>query len=238
MSAIHSLAAQAVAAAPPTLAPPSFEGHDWLYILNLFIFLAGTELLTALMVKLLIDHLLCAIAPYEVPAGEMWWSRDLLATRVHLPRSRRRWLAWMLQQLETGLVALISILMRFFGPAAKPGSDDWRSPIMLHRRIGILWSGAFALRCFSEMQSLWRWYPLDPVGTGRGLALKRMLDPVAADIGYLAIAIYFLSLPGITEQLRKEPFPVDMWTSLPLLKRPAGVVLCCLGAAIAVVAFR
>lgn len=167
------------------LSPPSFEGHDWLYVLNLFVFLAGTEVCTMLCLKLLVDSIRCLLAPKD-----------------------------------------------------SPNHDAWRSPIQLHRRIGILWSGAFALRCFSEMQSLWRWGPLDLHGDGRGLALKRMLDPIAADIGYLALALFFLSLPGITEQLRKEPFPINMWTSLPLLKRPGGVILCCLGAAIAVVVFR
>jgi hypothetical protein len=115
---------------------------------------------------------------------------------------------------------------------------------MLLRRIGIMLAASASLLCFSQMQSLWRWYPLDPLGTGRAPGLKRLLDPfaitgmLAAFAAFAAFATFILSLPGMTEQLRKEPFPLDMWTSLPLLKRPGGVVLCCLGAAIAVVYFR
>lgn len=224
MTASTSLAAQAVAAGPPTLAPPSFEGNNWLYVINLFVFLAGTELCFMLFLKMTIDTVLCWIAPATVPAGEKWYSRAALRSRFP------RWGAFRISALY--------LLLRSIGPRKAPGHDDWKSPIMLHRRLGMVWSGAFTIRCFSEMQNLWRWYPLDPVGTGRSMMLKRILDPIAADIGYLALAIYFLSLPGITEQLRKEPFPVDMWTSLPLLKRPLGVVLCCLGAATAVVVFR
>lgn len=224
MTASTSLAARAVAAGPPTLAPPSFEGHNWLYVLNLFYFLAGTELCGMLFFKMATDTVLCWLAPADVPSGERWYGRVALAGRFP------SWRPWR--------VAVLSFVLRWIGPAKTPDHDDWKSPIMLHRRIGMLWSGGFAIRCFSEMQSLWRWYPLDPVGTGRGLALKRVLDPAAASLGFVGLILFFLSLPGITEQLRKEPFPVDMWTSLPLLKRPLGVCVCCLLASIAVVVFR
>ncbi|WBO22312.1 hypothetical protein [Sphingomonas abietis] len=185
MSVANSMAACALASGPPALSPPSFEGHDWLYILNLFVFLAGTGVCAMLFLKLATDSVRCLLAPEN-----------------------------------------------------SPDHDGWSSPIQLYRRIGMLWSFAFALRCFAEMQSLWRWGPLDAHGDGRGMALKRMLDPISADIGFLGLALLFLSLPGITYQLRKEPHPINMWISLPLLKRPGGLVLCYLGCAIAVVVFR
>lgn len=185
MSAFTVLAAMAAAATPPPLAPPSFEGNDWLYVVNLFIFPLGMQIFGALFLKLCWDHWACLRAPVD-----------------------------------------------------SPNHDAWHSPIQVLRRTFIFISAGFALRCFSETQSLWRWYTLDPTGEGRNMALKRMLDPIAFGLGTAGVAIFFLSLPGLTEQLRKRPFPISMWTSLPLLKRPAGAVLCFFGAAVAVVVFR
>jgi hypothetical protein len=39
----------------PTLSPPSFEGHDWLYVINLFAFTAGFALFVMITGKLTID---------------------------------------------------------------------------------------------------------------------------------------------------------------------------------------
>lgn len=178
-------ALQIGAAVAPALAPPSFEGKDWLYVINLFIFPLGMQMFGALCIKLLWDMISCARAP-----------------------------------------------------VSSPDHDEWRSPIQVVRRTFILIAAGFCLRCFSETQSLWRWGALDPAGSGRNMALKRMLDPIAFGLGTAGVAVFFLSLPGLTAQLRKRPYPISMWTSLPLLKRPAGAVLCFIGAALAVVYFR
>lgn len=44
----NSLAAKAIAAMPPTSAPPSFDGHGWLFAVNLTIFTAGFYLFAML----------------------------------------------------------------------------------------------------------------------------------------------------------------------------------------------
>ncbi|MEH3107160.1 MAG: hypothetical protein PGN09_07720 [Sphingomonas fennica] len=178
-----SLSEQAVAAVPPTLAPPSFDGHGWLFVLNLFVMTAGFILPLMLAGKLAIDSWRC------------WRARDV-------------------------------------------NHDGWRAPIQLWRRIGFCMAFGFALRNGAEAYSLWCWNPAEVAQSAFALTFKRVLDPIAAGFGYAGLGQFFLALPGITEQLRKEPFPVSMWTSLPLLKRPAWVVLLCFIAATAVVVFR
>lgn len=116
--------------------------------------------------------------------------------------------------------------------------DAWRDPVTIYRRIGLAWSIGFALRCFGEAYSIWGWNPADPMATATALQLKRFLDPISAAFGLVGIAQFVLTLPGMKPQLRKRPFPLDMWATLPMLKRPALVVLLCFAGAVGVTLTR
>lgn len=116
--------------------------------------------------------------------------------------------------------------------------DGWHEPVTIYRRIGLAWAIGFALRCFGEAYSIWAWNPADPAATAMALHLKRLLDPVSAGFGLAGIAQFVLALPGMKPQLRKRPFPLDMWATLPMLKRPALVVLLCFAGAVGVTLTR
>ena len=173
-----SFAARAVAEGPHTLAPPSFDGHGWLVVVNLVV-MTGAMVMASTTVAGLI--------------GDAWRGRA---------RSRR--------------TDPISI---------------WRLPI-------VCFAIAMALRTGVEALNLWGWNPADPAGTGWLLTLKRFVDPVSVAFGLAGLAIVELSKRGLSEQLRKRPFPIAMWASLPMLKRPAMVCLLALIAAIGVVSTR
>lgn len=173
-----SLAAQAVIGGPQTAAPPSFDGHGWLVVVNLTVFTAGFYLLVALGLWLV---------------GQWWRYRHI---------------------------------------------DRWRDPVTIYRRIALAWAIGFALRCFGEAYSIWAWNPADPAATGAALHLKRFLDPIGAGFGFAGIFQLALTLRGMTPQLRKRPFPVDMWVSLPMMKRPALVVILCFVGAVGVTLTR
>lgn len=173
-----SFAAQAVAGGPMTVAPPSFDGHGWLVVINLAWFTAGFVLFTMLAFSA---------------------SRDLWRCR-HL--------------------------------------DRFNHPVTVLRFAMLLLGVAGLLRFGAEGATLWGWNPRDPVTTGYLLLVKRLIDPVAATIGLGAIALLYLSKHSMEEQLRKRPFPVRLWASLPMLKRPAAIVALAMVASAGVVMTR
>ena len=97
--------------------------------------------------------------------------------------------------------------------------DTWMSPAAIYRFLGVMFALGITLRCGAEALSLWGWNPQDPLATAMYLTAKRMVDPVAVTFGVTGLMVYILSEPGMIEQQRKEPFPVDMWLAWPMVKR-------------------
>lgn len=173
-----SYAAKAVADGPATLAPPSFDGHGWLVVINLAVMTA-----------------VCVLA---------------LMFFVDAVRAiRRNW-----------------------------GKDLVTHPVTIWRIAGMFFAMGLAIRCGAEALSLWNWDPRDPLATGWWLVAKRFADPVAAVCGATGLGVLYLSARGMVVQLRQQPFPVDMWSSLPMLKRPGWIIAVWLVAAIGVVSTR
>jgi len=173
-----SFAAQAVANGPMTLAPPSFDGHGWLVVVNL----AG---MTAV----------CVVAAMFAVDALFAWRRNR-------------------------------------------GQDLWNHPVTIWRVAGFCFACAIVIRCGGEAVSLWNWNPRDPAATGWFLTLKRFMDPFALLFGVTGLGMLYLSSRGMVAQLRRRPFPIDMWASLPMLKRPAAIGILSLIAAIGVVSTR
>lgn len=173
-----SYAARAVAEGPMTIAPPSFDGHGWLVVINLAWFTAGFVLFTMLAFS---------------TARDLWKCRAL---------------------------------------------DRLNHPVTILRIAMVMLGVAGSMRFGAEAATLWGWNPLDPTTTGTLLVIKRMIDPVAATIGLGGIALLYLSKGSMQEQLRKRPFPVRLWASLPMLKRPALIVALALVASAGVVMTR
>jgi len=124
--------------------------------------------------------------------------------------------------------------------------DGWRhrqdgrglSPARIWRYTGLLFATGITLRCGVEAASLWAWDPRLPAITARFLVAKRLVDPVAISFGLSGLALFVLSLPGMLEQLRKEPLPLTVWQARPILHRIGWLVLLSAVAAIGVVSTR
>ena len=173
-----SLAAQAVANGPMTVAPPSFQGHGWLVVANLTTMTAAT-LIAAMVVTFLL--------------------RD----------------GWIYRMRERGL-----------------------TPARLWRLIGLLFATGIMLRCGVEAANIWGWDPHRPGETAGYLLAKRLVDPVAVCCGVAGLSLFIVSLPGMLVQLRKEPLPLAMWQSLPIMRNMVALALLSLIAAIGVVSTR
>lgn len=122
---------------------------------------------------------------------------------------------------------------------ANRGQDSWRHPVTIWRMIGFLLGLAGFIRFGFGAAVLWGWNPDTPSATALLLTLQRVFDPIAALCGVAAIETFKVSERGMVERLRRRPFPIDMWASLPMLKRPAAIaLLLSLIAAIGVVSTR
>ena len=173
-----SIAAEAVANGPRTLAPPSFDGHGWLVVVNLAFMTACFVLFTMLAVNMVLS---------------MWSNRH---------------------------------------------QDSWRHPVTIWRGIGCLLGVSGCIRFGFAAAVLWGWNPDFPRDTALLLTLQRVFDPIAALCAVAAIGTFKVSERGMVEQLRRRPFPIDIWASLPMLRRPAAIALLSLVAAIGVVSMR
>lgn len=116
--------------------------------------------------------------------------------------------------------------------------DKIREPVTILRLAMLAFSCAGVLRFGGEAAVLWGWDPTDPTATAAATLAKRLIDPIAAPLGWCGFALFVLAERGIVDQLRKQPFPINMWASLEQLKRPAIVVALCFVAAIGVVSTR
>lgn len=173
-----SVATASVAQGPLTVAPPSFDGHGWLVVINLAVMTAAC-VLAAMMAIDLVRHI---------------WGR------------RHR--------------------------------DRVTHPVTIWRSTAVCFAIGIALRAGAEAAVLWNWNPLDPASTASFLIAKRLVDPIAMAFGLAGLALTYLSARGVVEQLRKRPFPINMWANLPMLKRPAAIVAIWMVASIGVVVTR
>ncbi|EZP57266.1 hypothetical protein [Sphingomonas sp. RIT328] len=173
-----SFAAQAVAKGPMTAAPPSFDGHGWLVVLNLA---AAT--------------FACVVA--------IMFAVDAVRGIV------RNW-----------------------------GRDRPSHPVSIWRYAGLCFALGIGMTRGGTALVLWNWNPRDPAGTGWCLTFQRFLDIPAMCFGILGLGILYLTSRGMVPQLRRRPLPIQLWASLPMLRRPAGIALLSLIAAIGVVSTR
>lgn len=116
--------------------------------------------------------------------------------------------------------------------------DQWRHPVSLWRWAGFLIGFAGTFRFGAEALVLWGWNPMAPDATAFYTTLKRFLDPVAALAVVAFMALFKLSERGMVAQLRRRPLPIDMWASLPMLRRPTIIAALSLVAAVGVVTLR
>ena len=114
------------------------------------------------------------------------------------------------------------------------GDDRLRHPVSIWRLAWLMASLAATLRCGSEAMNLWAWSLADPATTARVLIAKRWIDPLALLFtgGWMLLAL--LADTGMSQQLRRRPYPIAMWASLPSLRRPLAIVGLSLVAAIGV----
>jgi len=116
--------------------------------------------------------------------------------------------------------------------------DHLLQPVSIWRLAWLFAGIAAFLRCGTEAMNLWAWSPADPVTTARVLMAKRWIDPAALSLAGVWMLLVTLASPGMEQQLRKRPYPINMWASLPALWRPAAVVLLSLIAAVGVAVTR
>ncbi|WP_298809021.1 hypothetical protein [uncultured Sphingomonas sp.] len=112
------------------------------------------------------------------------------------------------------------------------------SPARLLRWIGLLFATGIALRSGAEALTLWGWDTTQPARTGTLLFIKRLVDPVAIACGVSGMALLIMSLPGMLSQLRREPLPIDIWQSWPIIRRMLGVAAVFFVAAVGVTVTR
>ena len=118
------------------------------------------------------------------------------------------------------------------------GRDGPRDPVTIWRITGLLLATGFCLRCGGEAFNLWSSVGRVPAEMARALTFKRFVDPLAWSLGMAGLTLFSLSAGSMVHQLRKRPFEVPLWASLPMLRRPAAVVALTLIASIGVVTFR
>ena len=116
--------------------------------------------------------------------------------------------------------------------------DHVRHPVTIWRLAWMLAGIAVFLRCGTEAMNLWAWNPADLLTTARVLMAKRWIDPLALLLAAGWMTLVTLANAGMQEQLLKQPYPLNMWASLPTLRRPLAVVLLSLVAAVGVALTR
>ncbi|SEM53357.1 hypothetical protein SAMN05192583_0538 [Sphingomonas gellani] len=117
-------------------------------------------------------------------------------------------------------------------------TDRRLSPAWVWRASIMLFATGIALRCGAEAVTLWGWDPREPEATAAFLTAKRFVDPVAVTCGLSGLFVSVLSLPGMLRQLRRQPFPLDLWQTWPIVQRMMWLAGASMLAAIAVVSLR
>jgi hypothetical protein len=133
----------------------------------------------------------------------------------------------------------VMVVVKLVGDWWKHRTQDvWLSPAWIYRSLGILFATGITIRCGVEALTLWGWDPRDPVMTGAYNTVKRLFDPFAVACGISGLLLYICSEPGMIEQQRKKPAPVDMWLAWPMVKRMLRLGALTFVAAIGVVSTR
>jgi hypothetical protein len=144
-------------------------------------------------------------------------------------------LACMTVATLVGLMVAVKLIGDWFKHREQ---DPWLSPASIYRTLGILFAAGITIRCGVEALTLWGWDPRDPVATGSYNTFKRIFDPVAVTFGVTGLMLYICSEPGMIEQQRKEPFPIDMWLAWPMVRRMLWLGVSTFIAAVGVVSTR
>lgn len=97
-------------------------------------------------------------------------------------------------------------------------------PVTIFRTAFLCAGIALTLRSGGEAASLWAWDPASARTAEDVLVVKRYLDPIALAFAAGWLTLVTLAYPAMVQQLRKRPFPIEMLSRLPSLKRPAAVV--------------
>lgn len=102
--------------------------------------------------------------------------------------------------------------------AGKIVRDMWRNryrnkirePVTILRLAMLAFSCAEVLRFGGEAAVLWVGNPTNPTATAAAMLAKHLVNPIAAALGWCGFALFVLAERGIVDQLRKQPFPVNM----------------------------
>jgi len=116
--------------------------------------------------------------------------------------------------------------------------DRFDHPVTTFRVILLLLTSGIVMRKGAAAAVLWKWSPDDPVGTNVALVLQRFVDPIADTVQFLALALAIMSARTLVNQLRRTPWHIPIWQSLPLLSRPAILAVMSFVAAAGVVLTR
>ncbi len=144
-------------------------------------------------------------------------------------------LAWMTFATLIGVMVAVKLIGDWIKHRRQ---DPWLSPASIYRTLGILFALGITVRCGAEALTLWGWDPRDPIATGWYNTLKRLIDPFAVTFGVCGLMLYICSEPGMIQQQRKEPFPINMWLAWPMVRRMLWLGLFTSIAAIGVVSTR
>lgn len=117
-------------------------------------------------------------------------------------------------------------------------SDQPRHPVTIWRLAWCCAGTATFLRCGTEAMNLWAWSPIDITTPARVLMAKRWIDPIALMLAGGWMVLTILSNDAMEQQLCKRPYPINMWASLPSLRRPLAIVILSLIAAVGVASTR
>jgi len=104
-------------------------------------------------------------------------------------------------------------------------------PVTLYRGSWLCAGIGLTIRCGAQAAALWAWDPKAAKTAAAVLTVQRYLDPLSLVFAAGWLVLLTLSYPAMISQLRKRPYPVEMLSRLPSLKRPALVVLMSFAAA-------
>lgn len=140
----------------------------------------------------------------------------------------QEWLIWLNLWAQTmGFLAGMIVIGTLVSDGLKHRHRDVPgfSPARLWRGMGLLFSTGITLRCGAGALVLWGWNTDEPGKTAGFLFIQRVIDPIAISCGVAGLILFVLSLPGMLHQLRREPLPIDMWQSWPIVRRMVAVAI-------------
>lgn len=103
--------------------------------------------------------------------------------------------------------------------------DKINHPVTLYRLAWLCVGIAVTLRSVGEAGYLWSWNGRDTDAAALMLRLKWYITGASFVFTFLWLVLTVVSYAAIVEQLRRQPFPVEVWAKFPALRRPA-IVAC------------